>query len=111
MTIPVGSGFYTGDIPGKITSKQPIANKSQGLLEQSVADNKKSTEFVKSSQAGIELATKLQLHSAKVAPSYQQTIYDQPTAKVSRAISTYTEFANLERRAEVQNLIGVDIYA
>jgi hypothetical protein len=42
---------------------------------------------------------------------YSQTIYDQPTAKNSKAISTYTEFANLERRAEVQNLIGVDIYA
>ncbi|HEA17897.1 MAG TPA: hypothetical protein ENH88_15925 [Pseudoalteromonas prydzensis] len=109
MTIPIGSGFYTGDIPGKITPKQLTTNKPQGLLEQPVADNKKSAEFVKSSQAGIALADKLQ--SETVPPSYRQTIYDQPTAKVSRAISTYTEFANLERRAEVQNLIGVDIYA
>lgn len=109
VTIPIGSGFYTGDIPGKITSKQTIPNKPQGLLEQPVADNKKSAEFVKSSQAGIALADKLQ--SETVPPSYRQTIYDQPTVKVSRAISTYTEFANLERRAEVQSLIGVDIYA
>ena len=109
MTILIGSGFYTGDIPGKITTKQSITNKPQGLLEQPVAEGKKSVEFVKSNQAGIALADKL--HSETLTPNYRQTIYDQPTAKVSRAISTYTEFANLERRAEVQNLIGVDIYA
>ncbi|CAM4407775.1 hypothetical protein [Pseudoalteromonas ostreae] len=109
MNLPIGSGFYSGDILGKITSRQINTNKPQGLLGQSAADNTQSAEFVKSSQAGIALADKLQSDTAQ--PSYQQTIYDQPTAKVSRAISTYTEFANLERRAEVQNLIGVDIYA
>ncbi|KTF16823.1 hypothetical protein [Pseudoalteromonas sp. H105] len=110
MTLPIGSGFFTGDIPGRITSKQNVVNRPQGLLEQSAAIDKK-TEFVKSSQAGIELANQFQLNSGKALPEYQQTIYDQPSPKVSKAISTYTEFANLERRAEVQNLIGVDIYA
>lgn len=110
MTLPIGSGFYTGDIPGKITSKQNLANKPQRLLEQSNGHEKKP-EYVKSSQEGFDLAQKLQLNSNKTNTQYQQTIYDQPSAKVSKAISTYTEFANLERRAEVQNLIGVDIYA
>lgn len=109
MTIPIGSGFYTGDIPGKVTLKQIDTNKPQGILDKPADASQKSVEFVKSSQAGLVLAE--QFKSEKAAPSYQQTIYDQPTAKVSRAISTYTEFANLERRAEVQNLIGVDIYA
>lgn len=110
MTLPIGSGFFTGDIPGKITSKQNVTNKPQSLLEQSAANDKKA-DFVKSSQAGFELAQKLQSANASSATSYQQTIYDQPSPKVSKAISTYTEFANLERRAEVENLIGVDIYA
>lgn len=110
MTLPIGSGFYTGDIPGKITSKQNVTNKPQRLLEQSNAHEQKP-EYVKSSQAGFDLAQKLQLNSNKTNTQYQQTIYDQPSPKVSKAISTYTEFANLERRAEVQNLIGVDIYA
>lgn len=110
MTLPIGSGFFTGDIPGKITAKQNVTNKPQGLLEQTAANDKK-VEFVKSSQAGFELAQKLQSTSSKSNAAYQQTIYDQPSPKVSKAISTYTEFANLERRAEVQNLIGVDIYA
>ncbi|MFY8327363.1 hypothetical protein [Pseudoalteromonas sp. ZZD1] len=110
MTLPIGSGFYTGDIPGKITSKQNVTNKPQRLLEQSNGHEQKQ-EYVKSSQEGFDLAQKLQLNSNKTNTQYQQTIYDQPSPKVSKAISTYTEFANLERRAEVQNLIGVDIYA
>ncbi|WP_394189659.1 hypothetical protein [Pseudoalteromonas atlantica] len=110
MTLPIGSGFFTGDIPGKITPKQNIASKPQSLLDNSAAIDKKP-EFVKSSQAGIELAQQLQSKSTNASAEYQQTIYDQPTPKVSKAISTYSELANLERRAEVQNLIGVDIYA
>lgn len=110
VTLPIGSGFFTGDIPGRITSKQNVVNRPQGLLEQPATIENKA-EFVKSSQAGIDLANKLQINSRKTPLGYQQTIYDQPTPKVSKAISTYTEFANLERRAEVQNLIGVDIYA
>lgn len=109
MTLPIGSGFYSGAIPGKITAKQNETNKPHGLLEQTAATDKKP-EYVKSSQAGFELAQKLQSTRSETN-NYQQTIYDQPSAKVSKAISTYTEFANLERRAEVQNLIGVDIYA
>ena len=41
----------------------------------------------------------------------QSTIYDQPNQKMSAAISLYKTFANLERREEIQQLVGVDIYA
>ena len=33
MTFPIGSGFFTGDIPGKITPKQNIVNKPQSLRD------------------------------------------------------------------------------
>ncbi|AQP98545.1 MULTISPECIES: hypothetical protein [Pseudoalteromonas] len=109
MTLPIGSGFFTGDIPGRVSSTQVVTNKPQSLVEQP-ATQKANTDYVKSSKKGEELANQLFKSSAK-SNEYSQTIYDQPSAQVSKAISTYTEFANLERRAEVQNLIGVDIYA
>ena len=109
MTLPIGSGFFTGDIPGRVSSTKIITNKPQSLLEQP-AVQKTNTDYVKSSKEGVELANQLFKTSAK-SNEYSQTIYDQPSAKISKAISTYTEFANLERRAEVKSLIGVDIYA
>tara|TARA_B100001059_G_C17550253_1_gene434902 strand:+ start:212 stop:541 length:330 start_codon:yes stop_codon:yes gene_type:complete len=109
MTLPIGSGFFTGDIPGRIIPAKGVTAKPQGLVEQGSVQ-KTNTDYVKSSKEGVELANQLFKSTAK-SNDYSQTIYDQPTAKNSRAISTYTEFANLERRAEVQNLIGVDIYA
>jgi len=39
------------------------------------------------------------------------TIYDQPDHKTSNAIAAYTELAHIDRRAEVQNLIGIDTFA
>ena len=39
------------------------------------------------------------------------TIYDKPSNKASLAISTYKSFANMQRREEVQLLVGVDVYA
>ena len=109
MTLPIGSGFFTGDIPGRVSSTKIVTNKPQILLEQP-AVQKTNTDYVKSSKEGVELANQLFKTSAK-SNEYSQTIYDQPSAKISKAISTYTEFANLERRAEVKSLIGVDIYA
>jgi hypothetical protein len=109
MTLPIGSGFFTGDIPGRVSSTKIVTNKPQSLLEQP-AVQKTNTDYVKSSKEGVELANQLFKTSAK-SNEYSQTIYDQPSAKISKAISTYTEFANLERRAEVKSLIGVDIYA
>ena len=109
MTLPIGSGFFTGDIPSRVSPTKVVTNKPQSLLDQPAA-KKTNTDYVKSSVEGVELANQLFKSSAK-NNEYSQTIYDQPTAQVSKAISTYTEFANLERRAEVQNLIGVDIYA
>ncbi len=109
MTLPIGSGFFTGDIPGRIIPAKGVTAKPQGLAEQDPVQ-KTNTDYVKSSKEGVELANQLFKSTAK-SNDYSQTIYDQPTAKNSKAISTYTEFANLERRAEVQNLIGVDIYA
>lgn len=109
MTLPIGSGFFTGDIPGRVSSAKVVTNKPQGLLEHTAAP-KTNTDYVKNSREGVELAN--QFFKASAANTqYNQTIYDQPSAHVSKAISTYTEFANLERRAEVQDLIGVDIYA
>ncbi|KPH95856.1 hypothetical protein AMS58_04045 [Pseudoalteromonas porphyrae] len=110
MALPIGSGFYTGDIPGRIITKKNVPNVSTDTLSNAIA-NQKPAEFVKSSPAGVDLAAKLSLHTNNTQTQYTQTIYDQPSPKVSRAISTYTEFANLDRRAEVQSLIGVDIYA
>ena len=109
MTLPIGSGFFTGDIPGRVSSTKIVTNKPQSLLEQPVVQ-KTNTDYVKSSKEGADLANQMFKTSAK-SNEYSQTIYDQPSAKISKAISTYTEFANLERRAEVKNLIGVDIYA
>ncbi|WP_404343998.1 hypothetical protein [Pseudoalteromonas mariniglutinosa] len=108
MTLPIGSGFYSGDIPGKFSRKQITTDKPQALSEQTAEQNK-AAEYVKSSPQGLALAEQLQ---SAAQSAYQQTIYDKPNSpKISRAISTYTEFANLERRAEVQNLIGVDVFA
>jgi hypothetical protein len=109
MTLPISSGFFTGDIPGRVSSTSVVTNKPQGVLEQPTVQ-KINADYVKNSQEGVELANEFFKANAK-SNQFSQTIYDQPSAQVSKAISTYTEFANLERRAEVQGLIGVDIYA
>jgi hypothetical protein len=109
MTLPIGSGFFTGDIPGRVIPAKGVTARPQGLADQAAAQ-KTNADYVKTSAEGVELANRLFKTSAK-GDNFSQTIYDQPSAKNSKAISTYTEFANLERRAEVQNLIGVDIYA
>ncbi|WP_392353149.1 hypothetical protein [Pseudoalteromonas sp. PB2-1] len=107
MTLPIGSGFYTGDIPGQYSRKNTVTDTSKAISDRT-AEQKSSTEYVKSSPQAVVIADKFKAESQ----SYQQTIYDKPSSvKVSRAISTYTEFANLDRRAEVQSLIGVDVYA
>ncbi|KTF09109.1 MULTISPECIES: hypothetical protein [Pseudoalteromonas] len=109
MTLPIGSGFFAGDIPGRVSSKSVVTNKPQSVVDQNTTQ-KTHTDYVKSSKEGVERANEFFKASASTT-QFSQTIYDQPTAQVSKAISTYTEFANLERRAEVQDLIGVDIYA
>ena len=109
MTLPIGAGFFTGDIPAKVTSTKILPSKPQGLADDS-ASQKTNTDYVKTSKAGVELANQYFSQNTSNA-KYSQTIYDQPSPTVSKAISTYTEFANLERRDEVQDLIGVDIYA
>ena len=109
MTLPISSGFFTGDIPAKVRSTSVVPAQLEGVSEQS-KPQKSNTDYVKSSPEGLELAKQFTKTNSKEA-QYSQTIYDKPSAQVSKAISTYTEFANLERRAEVQSLIGVDIYA
>ena len=109
MSLPISSGFFTGDIPAKVRSTAVVTAKPERLSEQPISQ-KTNTDYVKSSTEGLELAKEFAKANTKEA-QYSQTIYDQPSAQVSKAISTYTEFANLERRAEVQSLIGVDIYA
>jgi hypothetical protein len=109
MALPIGSGFYTGDIPARVSSTKTTTNKSANLLEQP-STQKTNTDYVKNSTEGQARAEALYQASSKNT-EYSQTIYDQPNAQVSKAISTYTQFANLERRAEVQGLIGVDVYA
>jgi len=44
------------------------------------------------------------------ASSASSTIYDKPDHKASLAISAYKSFANMQRREEVQQLVGVDIF-
>lgn len=55
------------------------------------------------------------LEGAKLADEFQQnarsTIYDKPDFKTGIAISTYREINNQQRRADVEALIGVNIYA
>ena len=109
MSLPISSGFFTGDIPAKVRSTSVVQVQPERVLEQT-KPQKTNTDYVKSSPEGLELAKEFTKANSKDT-QYSQTIYDQPSAQVSKAISTYTEFANLERRAEVQNLIGVDIYA
>ncbi|MEI8640318.1 hypothetical protein P4S68_01530 [Pseudoalteromonas sp. Hal099] len=101
--------FFYGGYSCKGYLYKIIPSKPQGLADDS-ATQKINTDYVKSSKAGVELANQYFSQSTSNA-KYSQTIYDQPSPTVSKAISTYTEFANLERRAEVQDLIGVDIYA
>ncbi len=105
MNIPFAGGFQAGRINPYST---PGGSKPQLPAQTPVqpASNEPRPDFVKSSDKGIRLAERLQSGS-----DYRQTIYDQPNFKASRAISTYTEFAYMERRAEVQSLIGVDVYA
>lgn len=109
MTLPIGSGFFTGDIPGRVNSAKAITPKPQGLVQDNTSQ-KTNADYVKTSEEALNLANQYFTQNTKSA-QYSQTIYDQPSPTVSKAISTYTEFANLERRAEVQDLIGVDIYA
>ncbi|BED91268.1 MULTISPECIES: hypothetical protein [unclassified Pseudoalteromonas] len=109
MTLPIGSGFFTGDIPGRVNSAKAITLKPQALVQNNTSQ-KTNTDYVKTSEEGLNLANQYFTQNTK-STQYSQTIYDQPSPTVSKAISTYTEFANLERRAEVQDLIGVDIYA
>lgn len=45
------------------------------------------------------------------AKSGSSTIYDKPDHKASVAISTYKDLANMQRREEIQHLVGVDVYA
>lgn len=37
MTLPIGSGFFTGDIPGRVSSTKVVTNKPQNLLDQPAA--------------------------------------------------------------------------
>lgn len=110
MTLPIGSGFYSAGMPVKRVAKQSISD-ALTHAPQDITHKSPSNEYVKSSQSGVELAKQLSLHSSASNTAFQNTIYDQPSARISRAISTYTEFANLDKRAQVQSLIGVDIYA
>lgn len=43
--------------------------------------------------------------------SNNSTAYDQPSKKNSTAVSTYQSVNNLEQRENVQQLLGVDIFA
>lgn len=110
MTLPIGSGFFTSNIPAKFSYSNIVTNKPQGIPAQEQR-RPENAEYVKTSQQGEQLANQLFKRDAINTAQYNQTIYDKPSAQVSKAISAYTAFANLERRAEVQNLIGVDIYA
>ncbi|MFY8274830.1 hypothetical protein AAEU32_11965 [Pseudoalteromonas sp. SSDWG2] len=57
---------------------------------------------VNDSQQGRALADSL----------YRKTIYDQPQdSRTSKAISTYKEYAYLERREEVKAMLNVSVYA
>lgn len=109
MTQPIGAGFSTADISSRVSSTKVVTHKPLGLLEQPAAQ-KTNANYVKNTKEGAALANEL-FNSSTKSNAYRQTIYDQPTAQVSKAISTYTEFANLDRRAEVQALIGVNIFA
>jgi len=41
----------------------------------------------------------------------QQTSYDQPSQRNNTALSAYQSVDNLEQRENVQQLLGVDVYA
>ncbi|MBD1583927.1 hypothetical protein [Pseudoalteromonas sp. S16_S37] len=71
--------------------------------QESAPQPAEKTSFIKSSEKGIELAKKLQ-------SEFTSTIYDQPSFNNSKAISTYMAINNQERRAEVQSLIGVNVF-
>jgi hypothetical protein len=43
--------------------------------------------------------------------SDRSTAYDQPSKKNATAVSTYQSVNNLEQRENVQQLLGVDIFA
>ena len=72
MTLPIGSGFYTGDIPGQYSRKNTVTDKPKAISDQT-AEQKSSTEYVKSSPQAVVIADKFKAESQ----SYQQTIYDK----------------------------------
>lgn len=88
-------------IQGYTPSKRIVANQSvsQERVTAVVVGSQPNHTFNHSPQ-GEQLAESL----------YQQTIYDQPSPKVNKAISTYKQYAFLERREEVQTLLSVSVY-
>ncbi|WP_138597048.1 hypothetical protein [Pseudoalteromonas citrea] len=81
---------------------KPIARGKS--TEQEVGSAAQPSSRVNNSLSGIKLAQAFQEHS-------RSTIYDQPDFKTNVAINTYKEINNQERRADVEALIGVNIYA
>ena len=37
MTLPIGSGFFTGDIPGRVIPAKGVTARPQGLADQAAA--------------------------------------------------------------------------
>ena len=46
MTLPIGSGFFTGDIPGRVIPAKGVTARPQGLADQAAAQ-KTNTDYVK----------------------------------------------------------------
>jgi len=64
--------------------------------------NLQSTAF------GSELGAELRNNQPS---ANQQTSYDQPSLRNNTALSAYQSVDNLEQRENVQQLLGVDVYA
>ncbi|MCF2855979.1 hypothetical protein L1286_00720 [Pseudoalteromonas sp. SMS1] len=81
-----------------------LDSKRVASRDESRPDESKLTNEIKFSPEGIKLAQQFQ-------QSKRDVIYDQPDFNSNKALQAYSSVQNQVRRAEVQSLIGVDIYA
>ncbi|SFC14347.1 hypothetical protein [Pseudoalteromonas denitrificans] len=90
--------------------KTPSFDLQSSKLEQAVSvqhypkNTRDAFEFKNSPDAIYKFEKNLEKESGS-------TIYDQPNHKSSIAIAAYTSLAHQNRRSEVQDLIGIDVFA
>lgn len=99
MTISADSLRIGGSYPQTPNKRvQPIQDQPQGKAQQEP-------------QAGTVKAIKDQA-TLEGAQQYQQkTVYDKPAGVAGQALESYTSLSKEDKKAQLRQLMGVDIYA